>query len=161
MAVERDCDAPLLHLVKFCASEIITENLVDFASVSQLQQQRTKNFWGVSVEFRPSMKFWKRKGVTPELKAQLEAALRELDEMHEARRRQAQMVETIIKTKTSSPDSAAANASTKSSITETLTIELEQLKKHLESKQRDTQKTIYDLEIVKKDLVDEKVSRLV
>ena len=140
------------------ASEIITENLVDFASVAQLQQRNQellRSLRGISAKYEALEK----EKESPELKAQLEAALRELDEMHEARRRQAQMVETIIKTKTSSPDSAAANASTKSSITETLTIELEQLKKHLESKQESLKKTIYDLEIVKKDLVDEKVSK--
>ena len=141
------------------ASDIITENLVDFASVSHLQQRNQellRSLRGISIKYEALEK----EKQSPELRAQLEAALRELEEMHQARRRQAQMVETIIKTKPSSAETVAgANASNKAALTETMTVELEQIRRQLEGKQETLKKTISELEIVKRDLVDERVSK--
>lgn len=136
------------------ASEIITENLVDLTSVAQLQQRNQellRSLRGITAKYEALEK----EKESPQLKAQLESALKELDEMHEARKRQSQMVETILKTKTGTE----VPSSSKSSISEALTIELDQLKKQLDSKQEVLKRTISDLEIAKKELTEEKVSK--
>lgn len=139
------------------ASEIITENLVDISSVSQLQQRNQellRSLRGITAKYEALEKDKE----SPKLKEQLEIALKELDEMHEARKRQSQMVETILKTKTATGDNTNASPY-KNTISEALTIELEQLKKQLESKQEVLKKTISELEIAKKELTEEKVSK--
>lgn len=137
------------------ASEIITENLVDLTSVAQLQQRNQellRSLRGITAKYEAL----EREKESPLLKGQLEAALKELDEMNEARRRQSQMVETILKTKNST---AAQNESKSSVITETFTIELEQLRKQLESKQEIVKKMLSELEALKKELTEEKVTK--
>ena len=136
------------------ATEIITENLVDLTSVAQLQQRNQellRSLRSITAKYEALEK----EKESPQLKAQLDAVLRELDEMHEARTRQAQMVETIFKTKPST--GISENSSKSSVISETLTNELEQLQKQLASKQESLKKALLELEIAKRELTDEKV----
>lgn len=141
------------------ASEIITVNLVDLTSVAQLQQRNQellRSLRGITAKYEALEKGKE----SPQLKTQLELALKELDEMHEARKRQSQMVETILKSKTNETGTCASSSATsKSSISEALSIENEQLKKQLESKQEVLKKTISELECAKKELTEEKVAK--
>lgn len=143
------------HLLR--ASEIITENLVDLTSVAQLQQRNQellRSLRGITAKYEAL----EREKESPQLKAQLEAALKDLDEMNEARRRQAQMVETILRTKTSN-NNESSDAAKSAVVSETLTIELEQLRKQVESKQDLVKKMFTELETLKKELTEEKVAK--
>lgn len=141
------------------ASEIITENFVDITSIAQLQQRNQELLRGLR-SITAKYEALEKEKESPQLRAQLEAALRELDEMHDARKRQAQMVETIIKTKTSDNNNANNVNSPKTPIiSDTFALELDQLKRQLETKQETLKMSLSELETVKKDLVEEKVSK--
>ena len=136
------------------ASEIITENFVDLTSIAQLQQRNQellKSLRVISAKYEALEKVKE----SPQLKTQLEAALKELDEMNEARKRQTQMVETILKTKTS----GSIEHESKVFASETLNMELEHLKKQLESRQETLKQIISEFDENKKQLADERVSK--
>jgi chromosome segregation ATPase len=135
-----------------CASEVISENLVDLTSVTQLQQRNQdllRSLRAITAKYEAL----EREKDSPHLKLQLEEAVRELEAVHEARKRQAQMVETILKTKAFEGNSGTAVQPTISSM------EMEQLRKQLEFKEDSLKRAICEVEESRRELAGERVSR--